>query len=67
MRDNIPSVLTVSEVATILRVTPQTVRNMLRSGQLQGVRVGYVWRVYEDSALTLLQEDPNVKDSGAGA
>jgi len=59
MRDNIPSVLTVSEVATILRVTPQTVRNMLRSGQLQGVRVGGMWRVYEDSALTLLQEDPN--------
>ena len=51
--------LTVTEVATILRLTPQTVRNMRADGRLQGVYTGGVWRIYEDSVLTLLQEAPS--------
>ncbi len=41
-----PEVLTVVEVASILRMTPRSVRALARRGELAGaVRVGGVWRV----------------------
>ncbi len=58
MTDDFPKVLTVQEVAAILRVDVKTVRNWLGSGTLQGVRVGGVWRVREDAISSLLKEAP---------
>ncbi|MFJ4418802.1 MULTISPECIES: helix-turn-helix domain-containing protein [unclassified Streptomyces] len=41
-----PEVLTVAEVAHILRMTPRHVRALARRGELAGaVRVGGAWRV----------------------
>lgn len=40
-----PEFYTVDEVAGIWRVTGMTVRNMIRSGSLPGVKVGRSWRV----------------------
>jgi excisionase family DNA binding protein len=37
--------LTVAEVAGILRVSVRTVYNLLEAGTLRGVRVGSAWRV----------------------
>lgn len=39
------AMLTTSETAALLRVSDDTVRRMLRSGELSGVRVGRLWRV----------------------
>lgn len=44
---------TVAEAAALLRVSPGTVRNLYRSGQLRTVRVGRQVRV-PDSALAEL-------------
>lgn len=39
------SLLTVDEVATILRVDPETVRRYLREKRLKGTRMRAGWRV----------------------
>ncbi|OPZ46013.1 MAG: Helix-turn-helix domain protein [Firmicutes bacterium ADurb.BinA052] len=41
--------LTVAEVAGILRVSVRTVYNLLEAGALRGVRVGRAWRVLESA------------------
>ena len=41
--------LTVAEVAGILRVSVRTVYNLLEAGTLRGVRVGRAWRVPESA------------------
>lgn len=40
-----PKLLTVQEVATILRVTPNTVYRWIKRGRLPVVRIGYLVRV----------------------
>jgi excisionase family DNA binding protein len=40
-----PKLLTVQEVATILRVTPNTVYRWVKRGRLPVVRLGYLVRV----------------------
>jgi len=37
-------ILTVYELADILRLHPETVRRLARSGQIPGYRVGRQWR-----------------------
>ncbi len=49
--------LTPKEVAALLRVKEPTVRSWLRSGKLEGLNVGYTWRV----PLTALQALSNRK------
>lgn len=49
--NSLPSegLLTVEEVAERLRFKPATIQGWLRRGQLQGVKIGKVWRVPEDA------------------
>lgn len=47
------TLLTPKEVAAILRVKEATVRYWLRTGKLEGLNVGYTWRVPR-SALSAL-------------
>jgi excisionase family DNA binding protein len=42
MRDEI---LTVEEAAQYLKVDPVTIRNVIRRGELQALRVGRVYRI----------------------
>jgi excisionase family DNA binding protein len=37
--------LTVGEVASLLRISEHTVRRLLATGELPGVRVGRQWRI----------------------
>lgn len=39
--------LTIDEVAAVLRVGAETVRRYLRTGRLEGVKFGGGWRVRE--------------------
>jgi acetyl-CoA synthetase len=41
------TLMTVSEVATALRVSPATVRRWLTADDLHGVKVGKAWRIPE--------------------
>ena len=41
-------IYTVEEVAKILRVSEQTVRTLIREGNLPAKRIGRVWRVKKE-------------------
>jgi len=41
--------LTVAEVAEILRVSERTIYNLLEAGDLRGVRVGRSWRMQKEA------------------
>jgi excisionase family DNA binding protein len=57
--DEQPELLTVPETAQRLRVTPETVRRMLRDGRLRGVRLGGTksgWRVVAASVTQFIRQ-----------
>jgi len=54
--------LTVDEVADLLRTTPNTIYRWLRAGKLRGVKIGKEWRLSRDTLLSRLLEEE--RDSG---
>lgn len=48
--------LTVEETADILRVHPDTIRLALKRGELDGFRIGKLWRVKAESVAKLIGE-----------
>jgi excisionase family DNA binding protein len=53
------SVLTIGEVAEILRVHPATIYRLVRRGELPGFKIGNTWRINRASLeLWLLAEPP---------
>lgn len=56
---SIPETLTPEEAARYLRVNPQTLYRLLRSGRLPGVKVGRQWRIRKATLEAYL-------DGGAG-
>ena len=52
-----PDVLNVEEVADLLRVSKQTVYNLLKSGKLSAARVGREWRFSRESIMALLSSE----------
>ena len=65
--------LTVEEVAAILKVQPLTVRQMFREGRIRGFKIGKAWR----TTMPIIEEDiacmsrgvkpPRLKDAGMAA
>ena len=49
--NNLPMLLTTTQAATILNVTPRTVQSMCEAGKLRAVRVQSLWRVNRDALL----------------
>ncbi len=45
---------TPDELAGALRLSGETIRRKLRSGELRGVRIGDTWRVPRDEVLHLI-------------
>ncbi len=54
------NLLTPADVGLILRIKPETVTKMLRSGELQGLKVGSRWRI-KPSVLDIFIEAHAVK------
>ena len=50
------TLLTVDEVATFLRLKPETIRSMARRGDLPAIKIGRVWR-FKSSSITQILED----------
>lgn len=46
-----PLVLTVAEVAQLLRLDPRTVRDLFKRGELAGNQAGHAIRLYRASVL----------------
>lgn len=51
----IPSTLTVAQAATLLSVTPQTVRNMCKRGEFKAFNIGGLWRIPTSFFMTKYQ------------
>lgn len=47
-------VLTVKEVAVLLKTTRQQIRKMIQAGELPAVKVGREWRILEEQIQNLL-------------
>lgn len=48
--------LTVDEVAEILYLGKNTVYELLRSGELKGIKFGRVWRIPRNSIKIMIEE-----------
>jgi excisionase family DNA binding protein/YgiT-type zinc finger domain-containing protein len=49
-----PEVMNVEEVSRFLRITPQSVYNMLRDGRVSATKIGREWRFSKDSIMNML-------------
>jgi excisionase family DNA binding protein len=52
-----PEVLTVEEVAAVLRFSPQGVRTMAAAGTIPGAKIGKEWRFLRQDIARLLHAD----------
>ena len=52
-----PDYLNVEETADLLRVSTQTVYNMIRSGRLKGTKFGREWRFLRKNIESLIQPE----------
>ena len=62
MQSTEPEYLTTQEAADILKVTPQTVMNMVRRGQLRGKKVGVggissPWRIVKEDVVGYVESE----------
>lgn len=48
--------LTVDEVSELLCLGKNTVYELLRSGELEGIRFGRIWRIPKDSINKLINQ-----------
>jgi excisionase family DNA binding protein len=44
-QNSVQRLLSPEEVANILQLKPDTIRILLRTGKLRGIKIGKVWRV----------------------
>ena len=51
--------LTVEEIMEILYLGKNTVYDLLRSGELKGIRFGRVWRVPKESIREMIERKTN--------
>ena len=63
-KKEVPLLLTVREVSILLRVQRPKVYELIKSGAVDGFKVGADWRVRRDSVETLIGEIPEDFFSG---
>ena len=49
-------ILTVEEVAALLKIHPKTVYKFLKANELQGYRFGRLWRFKKSDIMKLLEK-----------
>jgi len=55
--DKVMDIMTVDEVATYLKMSPQVIRRWLRQGKLKGVKIGKEWRIDKADIDALMKKD----------
>jgi excisionase family DNA binding protein len=51
--------LTLSEAASILKISKRTLLRMIQTGQIRALKVGGQWRILESRLGELVQEEKN--------
>jgi excisionase family DNA binding protein len=51
--------LTLSEAASILKISKRTLHRMIQTGQIRALKVGGQWRILESRLGELVQEEKN--------
>lgn len=67
MVDSHSDLMTVTEVAQRLRVTPNTVRTMISRRELRAVKIGKQWRVHAISVERIVEEGSDDVRDGTDA
>lgn len=62
--DQLESLLTVNEVAKLLRLSPQTLYKMLEQGTIPAVKVGCQWRFERGKIRSWLAEQHSTDSPG---
>lgn len=55
-KSDYPKVMNVEEVSRFLRITPQSVYNMLRDGRISATKVGREWRFSKESIMSIFDK-----------
>lgn len=53
--ENLPSVLTVKQLADFLQTSDQTISRALKSGKLKGFKVGREWRISKEAVIQWIE------------
>lgn len=53
------TLLTIKEVAEILRVDPLTVNRWIQANKLKAFKIGKLWRIKEEDLKQLIEEGEN--------
>lgn len=61
MNDSSAKLLTIEEVAKILRVSSRSVTRYIESGKLKASKIG-VWRIKQSDLSIFLEETSNIKN-----
>lgn len=57
--------MTVAEVAEVLRLHPQVIARKLATSQIEGYKIGKDWRVSEEQLLAFLEKHKNTRPMSA--
>ena len=49
--NELPLLLTVADVAWLLKIHPNTVYRMIRDGRLSAFKIGRAWRIHRENLL----------------
>jgi len=55
--ENLPDVTTVGELAEYLKTSEQTISRALKSGELEGFKLGRGWRISKEAVSLWLDPD----------
>ena len=61
--NNLPEVMTLTEVAKYFRVTTQTVYNMIRDKKLTAYKAGRAWRIKREDVVKYMESTSNKKEN----
>lgn len=49
-------IYTVKEIASVLKVSEETIRRHIRYGNIKAIKIGYDWRIHSDERERLLRK-----------
>lgn len=58
LKESLPNVYTVDEVASVLKLGRRTIMNYIKAGRIKAFKLGNKWCISEESLMLFLQTTP---------